>query len=244
VRTLLTLVVIAVVACNAPPFAESSGGLQVLSKGGPPVKLQINGRDVIDVPCNGGERLLPGEKGVPRLPWDVKVISQSDGRTLLDERIAELPRWLLVQRDSAGVSSSPISGPFVPCASSGTLEVPGSCSKQTAARLVDDFFARWNNRDAVGTAALFSASLSFNDNIGNERTTLSERSALQRYLADRFALGDRFSNVVAQIPENPAPARANPTVSFMRNVGATTYRGNAKLVCVDDLLRDLVMSVE
>jgi hypothetical protein len=244
VRALVTLVVVVAVACNAPPFGESYGGLQVLSKGGPPVKVQVNGRDAVDVPCNGGERLLPGEKGLPRLPWDVKVISQSDGRTLLDERIEELPRWLLVQRDSAGVSSSPISGPFVPCASSGTLEVPGSCSKQTAARLVDDFFARWNNRDVVGTAALFSASFSFNDNIANERTTLGDRSALQRYLADRFALGDRFSNIVAQIPDNPSPARANPTVSFMRNVGTTTYRGNAKLVCVDDLLRELVMSVE
>jgi hypothetical protein len=115
VRILLALVVIVVVACNPPPFGES-GGLQVLSKGGPPVKVQVNGRDAVDVPCNGGQLLMPGEKGVPHLPWDVTVISLSDGRTLLDQRITELPRWLLVQRDAAGVSSSPIAGPFVPCA--------------------------------------------------------------------------------------------------------------------------------
>lgn len=118
----------------------------------------------------------------------------------------------------------------------------GSCSKQTATRLVDDFFVRWNNHDAAGTAALFSSTVSFNDNVGDKRTTLNERGALQRYFADRFALDDRFSDVVAQIPENPSPASANPTVAFVRSVGTTTYRGNAKLVCADNLLRDVVMS--
>jgi hypothetical protein len=34
---------------------------------------------------------------------------------LFDETITEVPRWLLVQRDSVGVSSSPISGPVVAC---------------------------------------------------------------------------------------------------------------------------------
>ena len=30
-------------------------------------------------------------------------------------RIAELPRWLVIFQDSAGVSASPILGPVIPC---------------------------------------------------------------------------------------------------------------------------------
>jgi hypothetical protein len=115
VKFLLAIAALAVLACNASPIEEERGGLQVLSKGGPPVNLQVNGQDVAEVACNGGEFLTPGEKGLPRLPWDLKVISLTDGRTLLDQRVIELPRWLLVQRDSVGISSSPILGPFVPC---------------------------------------------------------------------------------------------------------------------------------
>src|SRR6266550_4639593 len=62
------------------------------------------------------------------------------------------------------VSDSPQQSP------SASLTV-GSCSKQTATRLVEDFFARWNNHDAAGTAGLFSSTVSFNDNIGDKRTT-------------------------------------------------------------------------
>lgn len=124
----------------------------------------------------------------------------------------------------------------------GTPEVPGSCTKQTATRLVEDFFARWNDYDVSGVAGLFSSGVSFHDNVGGKQATLTGHDALRRYLADRFVLGDQFSNVVADIPENPSPARANPTVSFVRSVGAAMYRGNAKLVCADDLLRDVVMS--
>ncbi len=90
--------------------------LQILSKGGPPVSVGINGAETTGVPCNGGVVLRPGEQGVPPLPWDLKIVDQGTGRILFDQRIAELPRWLLIQRNSAGVSASPIAGPFVPCA--------------------------------------------------------------------------------------------------------------------------------
>ena len=89
--------------------------LQILSKGAPTSLIRINGTDAITVACNGGAALRPGESGVPPLPWDVEVSEQRSGRHLLSQRITELPRWLLVTRDSAGVSTSPISGPFVPC---------------------------------------------------------------------------------------------------------------------------------
>lgn len=103
-------------ACSpaGPPAGPQQ--LQILSKGGPLVSVAINGAPVASVPCNGGLVFRPGEKGVPPLPWDVKVVDQSTGRVVLEQRIAELPRWLVIFRDSGGVSASPIAGPFVPCA--------------------------------------------------------------------------------------------------------------------------------
>jgi predicted DNA-binding protein len=89
--------------------------LQILSKGGPLVSVAHNGAQVASVPCNGGFVFRPGEDGVPPLPWDVKVVDQSTRRVVLDQRIAELPRWLVIFRDSAGVSASPVLGPVVSC---------------------------------------------------------------------------------------------------------------------------------
>jgi hypothetical protein len=114
---LAAVIVIALVACSAP-FIEvgvKHVGVQVLSKGSPTVKVLVNGQDAVHVPCNGGELLVPGMNGLPPLPWELKVVALNDGRTLFDEPITELPRWLLVQRDSAGLSSSPIAGPVVAC---------------------------------------------------------------------------------------------------------------------------------
>lgn len=129
-------------------------------------------------------------------------------------------------------------------APTGTLELRGSCTKQTATRLVEDFFVKWNDRDVGGVARLFSSGVSFHDNVAGQQMMFVGQEALRRYLTDRFALDDRFSDVIAAIPDNPSPARANPTVSFVRRVGTVTYRGNAKLVCADDVLRDVVMSAE
>jgi hypothetical protein len=125
-----------------------------------------------------------------------------------------------------------------------SVELPGSCTRQTAARLVEEFFAKWNDRDVAGVARIFSPSVSFHDNVAGHSALLSGQDELRLYLTGRFELDDRFSNVIADIPENPSPTAANPTVSFMRSVGTATYRGNAKLVCVDDLLSDVVMSAE
>jgi hypothetical protein len=168
----------------------------------------------------------PGTYPAALLFFDVPVTLASplDRREVLDGEGKQVPMR----------ASNPIA----------TFEVPGSCSKETATRLVGDFFMKWNDRDANGAAGLFSLRVSFHDNVGGKQTMLTGRDALRRYLADRFVLEDRFSNVVADIPENPSPTRANPTVSFARSVGATMYRGNAKLVCVDDLLSDVVMSAE
>ena len=108
----IALVAICAAAC-APAGPQQ---LQILSKGGPLVSVAINGVQLASVPCNGGLVFRPGENGVPQLPWDMKVVDQSTGRVALEQRITELPRWLVIFRDSAGVSASPIAGPFVPCA--------------------------------------------------------------------------------------------------------------------------------
>ena len=109
---LIALIAICASACS--PAGPQQ--LQILSKGGPLVSVAINGAQVASVPCNGGLVFRPGQEGVPQLPWDLKVLDQSTGRVVLDQRITELPRWLVIFRDSAGVSASPVAGPFVPCA--------------------------------------------------------------------------------------------------------------------------------
>ncbi len=91
--------------------------LQILSKGGPVVAvIVINDAEVARIPCNGGAVLRPQEGRTPALPWRLKVFDQRAGRTMHSERITELPRWLVIFQDSAGVSASPILGPVVPCA--------------------------------------------------------------------------------------------------------------------------------
>ncbi|MDP9281251.1 MAG: nuclear transport factor 2 family protein [Chloroflexota bacterium] len=109
---------------------------------------------------------------------------------------------------------------------------------------MDDFFAGWNARAAGRVAGLFTADLAFHDNVGGKVRDLVGRDDLQRYLTERFALDDRFSGLTISIPENPAPAAANPTVSFVRTAAGTTYRGNAKLLCSGDVLAGVVMSAE
>jgi hypothetical protein len=129
-------------------------------------------------------------------------------------------------------------------APSPTSLVGESCTKQIAAKLVDDFFGAWNARDASRVAGLFSSDLSLHDFVGGRSRDLVGRDELQRYLAERFTLGDRFSDLAISIPEHPSASSANPTVSFVRTASGTTYRGNAKLVCANNVLVDVVMSAE
>ena len=130
------------------------------------------------------------------------------------------------------------------CVSSTPAPSPTLSNRATCAKLVDDFFAAWNAREAGRVAGLFTPELEFHDSVGGRSRDLARRDDLQRYLTERFALDDRFSGLTISIPENPAPAAANPTVSFVRTAGGTTYRGNAKLVCAGNVLSGVVMSAE
>lgn len=111
-RVLATVAILLSLSACVPAGAQE---LQIISKGGPPVSVEINGARVVGVPCNGGVVLRPGSDGAPPLPWNVKVTDESKRRVVLDQRIAELPRWLVIFSDSAGISASPVLGPVLPC---------------------------------------------------------------------------------------------------------------------------------
>ncbi|MDQ6721503.1 MAG: hypothetical protein M3003_12020 [Candidatus Dormibacteraeota bacterium] len=89
--------------------------LAIISKGGPAASIRINGAEAVRVACNGGAALMPGAQGLPALPWTLQVLDQTNSHIILEERVTELPRWLLIQRDSAGLSRNAIAGPFVAC---------------------------------------------------------------------------------------------------------------------------------
>ena len=98
-------------------IAASSGAprLDVLSKGGPAVVVRVNRVDAVHIACNGGETILAADQGAFLLPWNVQVVRESDGRILLDQRVSDLPRWMLVTQTMVGISDQPIAGPYVAC---------------------------------------------------------------------------------------------------------------------------------
>jgi hypothetical protein len=89
--------------------------LDILSKGGPAVVVRVNGADAARVACNGGEAIFAADRGAFLLPWKVQVVRESDGRILLDQRVSDLPRWMLVTRNTVGISDQAIAGPRVAC---------------------------------------------------------------------------------------------------------------------------------
>jgi hypothetical protein len=113
-----------VIACALACSPAGRQQLQILSKGGTVVAVVIiNGSEVARVACNGGAVIRPREEvrqpvvhQVPPLPWDLRVFDQVAGQAMLNERVTELPRWLVIFRDSAGISSAPVLGPFASCA--------------------------------------------------------------------------------------------------------------------------------
>ncbi len=98
-------------------IAASSGvpRLDVLSKGGPTVVVRVNRVDAAHVACNGGDVIFAADQGAFLLPWNVQVVRESDGKILLDQRVTDLPRWMLVTQAAVGISEQAIAGPYVAC---------------------------------------------------------------------------------------------------------------------------------
>ena len=98
-------------------IGASSGAprLDVLSKGGPTVVVRVNGVDAAHVACNGGDVIFAADQRAFLLPWSVQVVRESDGKILLDQRVTDLPRWMLVTQAMVGISEQAIAGPYVAC---------------------------------------------------------------------------------------------------------------------------------
>lgn len=63
------------------PSAKDAS-LYVISKGGPPVVVRVNGFAGATVACNGGAAIRPRADLTPDLPWQVVVARQADGVVL------------------------------------------------------------------------------------------------------------------------------------------------------------------
>lgn len=112
-RLILTGLVFAA-ACSPVGPPAPAAQLEILSKGAPTVIVEVDGVERMRVSCNGTGVVTPGGR-MPSPPFNLRIVRQDDGRPLLNQRITELPRWVLVTRDSADVSDAPIDGPFVAC---------------------------------------------------------------------------------------------------------------------------------
>lgn len=55
----------------------------------------VDGAPPISVPCDGDAALVPGQTGLPSLPWHLEVRRADDGAIVLTEGVSELPRWFV-----------------------------------------------------------------------------------------------------------------------------------------------------
>jgi hypothetical protein len=120
------------------------------------------------------------------------------------------------------------------------------CSPERVQALIERFVDAYNREDVAGLSALFDTDhrfFEYFDNIANQQITHIESAAQleewERYLAARFALGDRL--VLGTVDHYPGYANA----AFVRSWGleARTTRGaGAKLVCDAGRLTRVVMS--
>lgn len=85
--------------------------LTIHGRGNPPVIVEIGQAVAVRLACDAGHEVVPGASGTPPLPWDLRVITQGDGRVLLSSRVTELPRWIEIIGGEAGISSFPVAGP-------------------------------------------------------------------------------------------------------------------------------------
>lgn len=96
----------------------AAAGLNIDSRGAPPIIVVVGGRDIARIPCSGGDILRPGVGVVPTLPWELQVLRQSDQSVLLTTTVTTLPKWLLLVGNSVALSDTPVAGPAGPQCSS------------------------------------------------------------------------------------------------------------------------------
>ncbi|MGZ3585668.1 MAG: hypothetical protein ACXVAP_00300 [Candidatus Limnocylindrales bacterium] len=104
-------------ASNSPPFPAV---LSIDSRGGPPIVVKIGTVEVTRVACGAGAVVAPGDDGVPPLPWNLSIVKQSDGTVLLTSAVTELPKWVVLFGEEAGITSIAVAGPQGPPCPSGS----------------------------------------------------------------------------------------------------------------------------
>jgi hypothetical protein len=120
VLTLLALLVALLVAgCGVlvPPLASRDPDevLHVENRGGPDLVLVVGSARIV-VPCGATLSLMPGDGGLPGLPWTLEVRVASSGEVVLVEQVTELPRYFLqIDNDPPGLSDTVALGPSVTC---------------------------------------------------------------------------------------------------------------------------------
>lgn len=98
----------------SPSPAVGPAALSIESRGGPAVVVLLGDSEVARVPCDAGKVIRLDDLGTPPLPWDLRLRTITDGRTLLTTRVTELPQWIVIFGDEAVISRAPIAGPRGP----------------------------------------------------------------------------------------------------------------------------------
>ncbi|MGK2849346.1 MAG: hypothetical protein ACSLFN_00280 [Candidatus Limnocylindrales bacterium] len=113
-RSLSLAAILLLAGCSTP---AASGTLYAENRGGPDLVFLVAGAPAISVPCDGGASLVPGQVGLPSLPWSLEVRRAADGAIVLTEEVTELPRWFVQIGDTVvGGSLNPtaVEGPAGP----------------------------------------------------------------------------------------------------------------------------------
>lgn len=119
--------------------------------------------------------------------------------------------------------------------------VPAGCESARVRDLVTQFFAGWTAHDAPAVIAQLGQSFQLEDRIEGNSTLIRDAGGLSDYLKVRFALGDAFGDLQADVPAQPTAAGANATAAFHRTFSNKQLAGTAKLVCGDGHLIEILI---
>ena len=131
----------------APPASPSASSLYVDDVDGPPVEVLISGTLVASVSCGSGDQLVPGQAGVPPLPWSLDV-RQTGGATLGHWEVAagDLPPMLLIRSDTIALGTFPGDGP---------APAPSACARWSARAGPSQLASPAASAAAIGPAVTF-----------------------------------------------------------------------------------------
>lgn len=119
-----------------------------------------------------------------------------------------------------------------------------TCNSARVRELVEQLFRAWTAHDVEAVALLFAGSFALEDRIHERMTVIQDASRLREYLRGRFALGEKFSELSADIPTRPSPTGSNATVQFRRSFDNERLQGTGKLVCGEGRLTYVLLGAQ